>query len=185
MARSLHCVCEAHTALLPQELTPGLPALGCETCRGQLLSLDDYRRWLDRSPLEAEPDATVSQPQGPATATATPVRTCPACAQLMERLLSGNSTDFRLDRCGPCQRLWMDAGEWEALVASDASRRLLDLLSDGGQRGLREAAAYQRRETELRARHGDATVDELIRVRAWLAEQPHADILLNLLRSGW
>jgi Zn-finger nucleic acid-binding protein len=188
MARTLNCVCESRTSLLPQELTSGLPALGCETCRGQLLSLDDYRRWLGGCLPGADPDASAPKRPGAVdafTATATPVRRCPACAQLMERLLSGNSADFRLDRCGPCQLLWMDAGEWDALVFSGAFRKLLDVLSDGGQRGLREAAALQRREAELRARHGDATVDELIRVRAWLAEQPHADILLNLLRSGW
>lgn len=189
MTRSMTCLCDAHTSLLPQELTEGLPALGCETCCGQLLSLDDYRRWLDRFPQEGEPSGGASPPMGPASAsasaTATPVRKCPGCAQLMERLLSGNSTDFRLDRCGPCQWLWMDAGEWDALVAGNASRHLLELLSDGGQRRLREAAAHQRREAELRDRHGDATVDELIRVRAWLDEQPHTDILLNLLRSGW
>ena len=185
MSRSLRCVCEAHTPLLPKELSPGLPALGCDTCRGDLLGLDDYRRWLDRFPQEALPATDSPAQVDPVDTTATPVRKCPGCAQLMERLLSGSSTDFRLDRCGPCQRLWMDAGEWDALVAGDASRHLLELLSDGGQRRLREAAAHQRREAELRARHGDATVDELLRLRAWLADQPNADILLSLLRSGW
>jgi Zn-finger nucleic acid-binding protein len=189
MTRTLNCVCDAHTALLPQTLAKGLPVLGCESCHGQLLSLDDYRRWLARYPQEMVqvPVKETAPPyaSGAPSATSTPVRKCPACSQLMERLLSARASDFRLDRCGPCQWLWMDAGEWSTMVADNASRELLEILSDGGQRALRETAAQQRREIDLRVRHGDATIDELIRLRAWMAQQPHSDTLLNLLRSGW
>ena len=31
----------------------------------------------------------------------------------------------------------------------------------------------------------DACIDELARVRAWLATQPQRETLLALLRSGW
>ncbi|HEY9094870.1 MAG TPA: hypothetical protein VIN35_03925, partial [Hydrogenophaga sp.] len=116
---------------------------------------------------------------------ATPVRRCPGCSQLMTRLLSAGTRDFRLDRCGPCQWLWMDAGEWASMVSDNVAHLLLETLSDGGQRALRAAAAHQRREAELRARHGDEVVDDLIRIRAWLAEQPNPDLLLTLLRNGW
>ena len=185
MSRTLNCVCDAHTALLPRSLTEGLQALACENCEGLLLSLDDHRRWVERSLPTGDPmpPATADEPAN--SVAATPVRKCPACAQLMERLLSGTSADFRLDRCGPCQWLWMDAGEWAALEADGATRRLLDILSDGGQRLLRETAVRDRREAELRARHGSDTIDELIRVRAWLVQQPQPDLLLTLLRNGW
>lgn len=186
MNQSLNCVCEAHAPLLPKSLAPGLAAMGCERCEGDLLELDDYRRWLARHPEGAVAGMAAGAPVLPGDQlVATPVRKCPACSQLMERLLSGTSVDFRLDRCGPCQLLWMDAGEWAALEARDAGRGLLDTLSDGGQRALRNAAARQRREAELRARHGDAVVDELTRLRSWLAERPDAEVLLTLLRNGW
>jgi Zn-finger nucleic acid-binding protein len=186
MNHALNCVCEARTPLLPRHLAPGLAALGCGTCEGDLLDLADYRRWLERCPAEpvADAEAVAPVPAGEPVAS-TPVRRCPACGQMMERLLSGNSVDFRLDRCGRCQLLWMDAGEWAALEARDVTRRLLTLMSDGGQRALRDAAAHQRREAELRDRHGDAVVDELIRLRGWLAKRPDAEVLLTLIRNGW
>ncbi|MEZ5706379.1 MAG: hypothetical protein R3E56_14550 [Burkholderiaceae bacterium] len=169
-------------------LAEGLPAYACEACQGQLLSLDDYRRWLDGSPAlptleEGQPEHGEAETIG--NPSATPVRRCPGCSQLMTRLLSAGMRDFRLDRCGPCQWLWMDAGEWASMVSDNVAHLLLETLSDGGQRTLRAAATHQRREAELRARHGDEVVDDLIRIRAWLAEQPNPDLLLTLLRNGW
>ncbi|MEZ5703125.1 MAG: hypothetical protein R3E42_15965 [Burkholderiaceae bacterium] len=78
----------------------------------------------------------------------------------------------------------MDAGEWASMVSDNVAHLLLETLSDGGQRTLRAAATHQRQEAELRARHGDEVVDDLIRIRAWLAEQPNPDLLLTLLRNG-
>jgi Zn-finger nucleic acid-binding protein len=188
MAHPMTCVCDAHAPLLPVALSEGLPALMCEACQGHLLSLDDYRDWVAQSP---DPQAlTTTLPARPAdepigNPSSTPVRRCPACSQLMTRLLSAGSRDFRLDRCGPCQWLWMDAGEWDSLVTDQVAHRLIETLSDGGQRALRAAASHQRREAELRARHGDEVIDDLIRIRAWLAEQPNPDLLLTLLRNGW
>jgi hypothetical protein len=60
-----------------------------------------------------------------------------------------------------------------------------EVLSDGWQRQLREEASRGRREAELRTRHGDDCIDELNRIRAWLATQPQRDTLLALLRTGW
>ena len=183
MSSHLFCICSAKTALQPVDLAPGLPALTCEACKGHLLKLDDYRRWIDRDLRAVEPLATDAAVAAQGVQTA--ARRCPSCTHLMQRMLSGSAVGFRVDRCSPCQLLWMDKGEWEAMVASGAAQRLLEVLSDGGQRQLRDEAARQRREAELRARHGDEAMDELIRIRHWLATQPQADTLLALLRSGW
>ncbi|MNT01132.1 hypothetical protein D3C72_1355860 [compost metagenome] len=57
------------------------------------------------------------------------------------------------------------------------------LLSDGGQRRLQAERLQATRMQALRQRHGDASMDEALRIRRWLAEQPHRDEILALLRS--
>ena len=103
----------------------------------------------------------------------------------MQRLPVHNAQDFRVDRCIPCQYLWLDPGEWAALVQLGVALQLDTLLSDAGQ--ARSNAEIFRllaaRMQTLRQRHGDERIDEVLRFRRWLAEQPLADELLALLRS--
>lgn len=142
--------------------------------------MDDYRAWRDQS----APPAGASPP-APATSTDSGARHCPACARLMHRYRVGARPDFRLDRCAPCQTVWFDAGEWQALLAAGLGARLEEILSDGWQRQLQADELRQGREAVLRQRHGDACIDELARMRQWLQAQPHRDELLALLRAGW
>lgn len=185
MATTYRCVCAAASILRPEALAPGLSADTCGDCHGHWLAMDDYRRWVANQPEPAAADDADLPALRPAPAAEDKARACPSCQRWMERLRVGRAPDFRLDRCSACQRVWLDEGEWAALVAAGLATRLGEILSDGWQRQLRDADAQARRETELRARHGDACIDELARVRAWLATQPQRETLLALLRSGW
>lgn len=113
------------------------------------------------------------------------VRSCPACSRLMQRLRSGIQPDFRIDRCGPCQLVWLDAGEWEALERAGVRHRLGELLSDGWQRQAQASELRAGREAALRQRLGDPAVEELKRIRGWLAAQANRDELLGLIAADW
>lgn len=102
----------------------------------------------------------------------------------MERLPVEPVGAFRLDRCGPCQYVWLDRGEWQALVQRGLAHQLDTLLSDGGQRRLQAERLHATRMQALRQRHGDACMDEVLRIRRWLAEQPHRDEILALIRAN-
>jgi Zn-finger nucleic acid-binding protein len=182
MAPTLRCVCETHRVLHAVELAPGLPAHECADCHGTLLGLNDYRRWADGQPDVAPVSAEAPLPEATLDAGA---RQCPSCTRLMERLRVSRQPDFRVDRCAICQWVWLDQGEWAALARAGLCTQLGEVLSDGWQRQLREEASRGRREAELRTRHGDDCIDELNRIRAWLATQPQRDTLLALLRTGW
>jgi Zn-finger nucleic acid-binding protein len=185
MATTYRCVCAAASVLRPEALAPGLSADTCGDCHGHWLAMDDYRRWVANRPEPLSIDEAELPALRPAPAAEDKARACPSCQRWMERLRVGRSPDFRLDRCGACQRVWLDDGEWAALVAAGLAACLGDILSDGWQRQLQGEEARARREAELRARHGDACIDELARVRAWLATQPQRETLLALLRGGW
>lgn len=185
MSHTLHCVCCPGSVLKPLSIAPGLSAATCEDCRGHWLAMNDYRRWVAGGPAMLDPDDSDLPALRPDAAVQGKARACPMCQRLMERLRVERSPDFRLDRCSACQHIWLDTGEWEALSKVGLATRLGDILSDGWQRQLRDAETQERREAGLRARHGDACIDELARIRAWLATQPQRETLLALLRSGW
>ena len=178
---TLRCACSEHSAMAGFELAPGLPAQRCPPCGGTWLALDEYREWNETAP--AAPVVDDSTPL--VMFETTSARACPVCARLMQRLRSGTEPDFRIDRCAACQSVWFDEGEWEALVRQGLRNRLVELLSDGWQRQLQADEVRAGREAVLRARHGDACMDELARMRAWLELQPERDELLALLRTGW
>jgi len=181
MNKNLRCLCDAQAPLLPAELAPGLPARHCAACGGSLLDMSDYRLWCERAAMTP---TAVGEPVN-IEQDATGARKCPGCTRLMERLRLGAELDFRIDRCIACQAVWFDRGEWFALVKAGLAGRLTTLLSDGWQRQLQSDELRARREAILRARHGDACIDEVIRIRAWLDTQASRDELLSILRAGW
>jgi Zn-finger nucleic acid-binding protein len=179
MKKTMRCTCAAGAELLPAELAEGLAARSCAACGGFLLEMDDYLEWrnaMPARPAEAPP-TEVAADSG--------ARTCPSCARLMHRYRVPAGNGFRIDRCASCALVWFDAGEWQSLAAAGLAGGLEEILSDGGQRQLQANELRRGREAALRARHGDACVDELARVREWLETQPARDELVALLRAGW
>lgn len=182
MSKNLNCVCDAHAPLKPAQLEPGLPSRQCGVCEGSLLEMADYRRWSSRpgvAPTTGDQSIELAEADAPVA------RACPSCTRLMQRLRTGSSTNFRVDRCFTCQLVWFDRGEWPALVQAGLAGRLAELLSDGAQRQLMADELRAGRIAALRERHGEARLQELQRIRDWLEAQPEPDELLNLLRTGW
>ncbi|MBK9395089.1 MAG: zf-TFIIB domain-containing protein [Uliginosibacterium sp.] len=173
------CNCASGAVLQGVELAPGLPALQCPACDGSVLKLDDYRSW------QPAPAAVTQPPHVPEIEDRPSARSCPACGRLMQRHRVGSSPDFRVDHCAPCQLVWLDRGEWPALTQAGLAGRLAEILTERWQRRLQNDEIRQQREAALRGKHGDACLDELARIRTWLAEQPHRDELIALLRTGW
>ncbi len=180
MNRILACPnCGFGQTLTKVRLAPSLSALRCQACEGTLLDVTDYRFWCEREPVA--PDQTAP----PLSGEDTPARSCPSCNRLMHRYRVGIQPDFRIDHCAACQEIWLDRGEWDALVRSGLALRLTDIVTEAWQRRMQDAASHVRREAGLRQKHGDACVDELLRIREWLAAQPAREELIALLRAGW
>lgn len=182
MMHRLQCSCAQRSVLKNVALEEGLPALACPDCGAVLLKMDDWRRWRSRS-LDAmatgdsmAADATAADPGR--------ARACPACTRLMERLPMDAAGVLRVDRCSACQTVWLDPGEWQALVQRGLARQLDALMSDGGQRRLQAERLQASRIQALRQRHGDACLDEVLRIRRWLAEQPRRDEILALIQAN-
>lgn len=184
MSATFRCDCAAKTALVPITLQENLPARQCPVCAARLLSLNDYRLW--RVQLVIRPSDTADAPIGELTPLAPEpagARFCPACNRPMSRHRVGTAPDFRLDRCSPCQLLWLDGGEWQALHAAGLIARLDSVLSEDWQRRLQAEDNRFRRHDALRTRLGPGVFDEVQRIRGWLLAQPNRSELLALLGS--
>jgi len=98
------------TPLGPAEYGAGVEA--CGSCGGHWLSHDDLRALLDAGP---PPDAPPGE--GDPVPVQVPLHEvredlpCPACGSTMEAFNYAGDSGIILDRCGPCGRLWLDAGE--------------------------------------------------------------------------
>lgn len=181
MPTTLHCcACSHRPALSEQALSPGLPAHECAECNGHWIDLEDHRAWVASGAPSNEPAELVEHWL---PGELTPARACPNCERIMERLRTGGKPNLRIDRCVHCHSVWLDGGEWAALQFHQA--RLDDVLSDLWQRQLRETEAQERREALVRQRHGDACIDEVLRIQAWLQQQAEPGVVLNLIRNGW
>ena len=175
IAKSLTCGCGAE--LLAGELADGLPARLCPACGGALLTLDDYRSWRQALPASSTDTAALSE-VGEESGKA---RRCPSCGAPMARYRVAPASNFRLDRCNHCQLVWLDGGEWPALVEAGLIDRLDSILADAWQKRVLAEESRLRREASLRQRLGDEAVEELQRIQSWLHSRPNGRELLALL----
>ena len=159
-----------------------LPAMGCDTCHGCLLSLLYYRHWAEtqKSPV-TEPRSAVAALE---TADTNAAITCPKCARVMAKYKLSGRVSNRLDVCSTCDEAWLDGGEWELLEALHLSHKIPTIFTDAWQRRIRrELTEKTRREilTRMIGADGTARVEDF---RAWLAESEHrSSIMTYLYRS--
>ena len=122
--------------LEPKELEPGLLVAACPKCEGSLVSLMNYRFWLDRydglAASEPLPELDVPDEQPSA-------RACPKCSRLMTKYQMGLNSAHKIDLCASCDEAWLDKGEWQLLKHLDLHGKLPKIFTDAWQRNIRKA----------------------------------------------
>jgi Zn-finger nucleic acid-binding protein len=169
------CPACGNTHFQASRVEGGLPAEQCDSCKGVLVDLDRYRSWRKTMPQIAVADTT-SEP----VASDGAVRLCPKTGRIMARLKVDSHSPLRLDYSAAGQVVWLDAGEWETLVALGVHGQLDAIVSERWQAGLQAAASRERTEQAMQARFG-ADYAELARIRDWLAGQPNRREMLAFL----
>ena len=172
------------TDLKPTMIDEYLPAMGCGTCHGCLLSLLYYRHWAETQQPAAGPAGAQSAGATLEATDTTTAITCPKCARIMAKYKLSGRISNRLDVCSTCDEAWLDGGEWELLEALQLSHKIPAIFTDAWQRRIRrELTEETRREilTRMIGADGTAKVEEF---RAWLAQGKHrSHILTYLYRS--
>lgn len=169
--------------LQPTMIDEFLPAMGCPTCHGCLLSLLYYRHWAEtRKSPETEPRSAAAALETSDTTTAI---TCPKCARVMAKYKLSGRLSNRLDVCSTCDEAWLDGGEWELLEALHLSHKIPAIFTDAWQRRIRREITEETRRdilTRMIGADGAAKVEEF---RAWLAKnkEERSYIMTYLYRS--
>ncbi len=164
-------------------LADGLPAHGCDTCGGVLLSLVTYRGWRDGRAVNASAAVEQLPAAAPVPDHAEAIR-CPKCERIMTKYRIGEAVGNRLDYCAHCEELWLDGGEWALVEALAASGQLAAVVTQPWQRRVRAGDT---------ARMEAARIHELLGTQyptyralvEWLDAHPARDLMLAQLAGRW
>jgi len=168
--------------LKPTMIEEFLPAMGCDTCHGSLLSLLYYRHWAEAQKAPAsEPRSADAALETPDTTAAI---TCPKCTRVMAKYKLSGRISNRVDVCSTCDEAWLDGGEWELLEALQLSHKMPTIFTDAWQRRIRREISEETRREVLTRMIGAEGAAKVEAFRAWLAKQAHkSHILTYLYRS--
>jgi Zn-finger nucleic acid-binding protein len=168
--------------LKPTMIEEYLPAMGCETCHGSLVSLLYYRHWAEtQKPAEGVPTTMGTSVE---TSDTTAAVICPKCARVMAKYKLTGTVSNRVDVCSTCDEAWLDRGEWELLEALQLSLKMPAIFTDAWQRRIRRELSEETRRsilTRMVGEEGTARVEEFKR---WLTGNEHkSHVLAYLYRS--
>jgi Zn-finger nucleic acid-binding protein len=121
--------------LAPVQLEEGLIGAGCESCKGVLLSLINYRYWLDKCDTAKRSVNTDELAQSAAVCVDSAVaKICPKCSKLMTKFRIGLETENRIELCAHCDEAWLDEREWKLLKALDLQEKLPQVFTYAWQK---------------------------------------------------
>jgi Zn-finger nucleic acid-binding protein len=166
--------------LKPTLIEEYLPAMGCESCHGSLVSLLYYRHWAETQKLAAPAD-TAAEAGPVATSDTIGAVICPKCARVMAKYKLTGTVANRVDVCSTCDEAWLDQGEWELLEALQLSRELPAILTEAWQRRIRREQSEGTRRDILTRMIGEEGTSRVEEFRAWLARNQHKSHVLAYL----
>lgn len=172
--------CQGHT-LQPKQLEEGLVAAECPSCSGVLISLINYRFWVDNYSEEMRPaeegETLIKDSQS--------VRNCPKCSRLMTKYQICASSENRVDLCSGCDEVWLDSGEWQLLKRLDISEKLSNFFTDAWQRQIR----LDREAESLKAHYeklvGVEDFSKVSEFKQWLDQHPEKESIKHYLNISF
>lgn len=168
--------------LKPTMIEEGLPAMGCATCHGSLVSLLYYRHWAETQ--KAPSGEAGSAAAGPETTDTTTAITCPKCSRLMAKYKLTGRVANRVDVCASCDEAWLDGGEWELLETLQLSLKMPAIFTEAWQRRIRHELTEDTRRSILVRAIGEEATAKVEQFRAWLTKNKHkSQIMTYLYRS--
>jgi Zn-finger nucleic acid-binding protein len=162
-----------HTLLMDD-----LPAYGCSSCDGLLLSLMMYRHWretesvhLSESPT-ADLTAMVADRHEPIK--------CPRCRSLMTKYRISADIPNRVDYCAHCEDIWFDPGEWKCVEAIARSGHFAEIFGRPWQRQIHRKISEEMETQRLKELLG-SDYGKFADFREWFQSHPNRGRLLALL----
>ncbi|MGB3611747.1 MAG: zf-TFIIB domain-containing protein [Cellvibrio sp.] len=174
----MQCLTCKTTSLEPKEIEPGLLVAACPQCGGALVSLMNYRFWLDQhqgvaeAELLPELDVPGEQPGE---------RDCPKCRQVMKKFQMGLNSSHKIDLCESCDEAWLDKGEWQLLKQLDLHGKLPRIFTQAWQNNIREARREALQEDRYEKMLGVEDFMHVSSFRQWLYRHPRKEEIKQYL----
>lgn len=169
--------------LKPTMIDEHLPAAGCASCHGSLVSLVYYRHWAETQKPASESNADDTTISIETTDTTTALM-CPKCSRVMMKYKLTGTVSNRLDVCSLCDEAWLDGGEWELLEALQLSLLMPAIFTDAWQRRIRREVVEGTRRQVLERMIGDDGVAKVEEFKEWLTQNKHkSDIMVYLYKD--
>jgi Zn-finger nucleic acid-binding protein len=159
-------------------LMENLPAYGCSSCDGLLLSLMMYRHWRESESVHSS-DSHTDVVTAIVADTNEPI-TCPRCRSLMTKYRISADIPNRLDYCAHCEDMWFDPGEWRCVEAIARSGHLAEIFGRPWQRQIRRKITEEMEIQRLKELLG-SDYAKFADFRAWFRLHPNRSRLLALL----
>jgi Zn-finger nucleic acid-binding protein len=171
--------------LTPTLIEEYLPAMGCNSCQGSLVSLLYYRHWAEtQKPPSSTPVEALQEPVDVDTDDSTSALACPKCGRFMTKYKITGTVANRVDVCNTCDESWLDRGEWELLERLQLSHRMPAILTDEWQRRIRHELSEETRRSILVRSIGAEAAAKVEEFRAWLGGTGHKpEIMVYLYRT--
>lgn len=169
--------------LAPIKLEQNLPAYGCQTCHGALVSLLYYRDWAERTgnQLDLSADADQAELHYVAADDSHKALACPKCKHLMRKFLVSEQSRHRLDLCSACDEVWLDGGEWQWLKTLHLHTDLVSVLSETWQSRVKLEVLEQKHRDRFARVVGEDTMVKAEEVRRWLKDHIYRQEILYYL----
>lgn len=165
--------------LQPTMIEEYLPAMGCSTCHGSLVSLLYYRHWAETQKAPSgEPGNTDAALRTTDTTTAI---MCPKCARVMAKYKLTGRVSNRVDVCATCDEAWLDSGEWELLEALQLNLKIPAIFTDAWQRRIRHELTEETRRSILTRMIGEDGAAKVEEFRVWLGKSKHKSHIMAYL----
>lgn len=163
------------------ELEGGLACQSCNECAGALVELSIYGRWVaQHDPAHAQPSPSAAFE----AADSKRALCCPTCQRIMSKFKVAADAAHGLDFCFPCEKVWLDSGEWGYLGSLGLHTRIRSISTEPWQRRLREEASSKQRLALLKQAMGEDVFARVEDFRNWLAQQPRRDEILRYLSTA-
>ncbi len=158
-----------------------VPAYQCPQCEGIWISSNEYLRWLQGqgSTLPEKPGDGSNIP----TWDTPQLKICPECKHFLLRYRILPNVQFYVDRCGHCNGVWFDKGEWDVLVARNLYDKVNQFFTQPWQARIRDEEAHAVLDKLYLDKFGAEDYARIRQVRNWLAEHPQRAMLLAYLQS--
>jgi Zn-finger nucleic acid-binding protein len=174
--------CDTHS-LAFGDIFDGLRAQRCSVCSGTWISSNDFLAWRrTHSPLGDVVESDSALDLAAHSHDSHNLKLCLDCGHFMFRFDVLPHGLFKVDHCGHCNAVWLDAVEWDALLSHNLHARLNELFTATWQEHIRQSRQCEWFDNLYSQRFGSDYL-KIKEFRTWALSHEKSSMILAFLTA--